>query len=78
MYRKRMLSMLRLDNVVAEGGEECELVQQLYEELQNLRATMHPGYSFTGDNIDMRILPRQMTLTNRNKDHHVSVCVLQE
>jgi len=54
-----------------EGGEECELVQQLYEELQNLRATMHPGYSFTGDNVDMRMLPGQMTLTNRNKDHYM-------
>ncbi|XP_022783267.1 uncharacterized protein LOC111324048 [Stylophora pistillata] len=32
---------------------------------------MHPGYSFTGDNVDMRILPRQMTLTNKNKDHHM-------
>ena len=64
MYRKK-----RLGNAVAEGGEECELVQQLYEELQSLRAIMHPGYSFTGENVDMRILPRQMTLTNRNKDH---------
>lgn len=69
--QKENAILLRLGNAVAEGGEECELVQQLYEELQSLRAIMHPGYSFTGDNVDMRILPRQMTLTNRNKDHHM-------
>ena len=32
---------------------------------------MHPGYSFTGDNVDMRCTPRQMALKNRNKDHHM-------
>ena len=63
--------LLKLHDAVAEGGAECELVQQLNEELQIHRAAMHPGYSFTGDNVDMRILPRQMTLSNRNKDHHM-------
>ena len=32
---------------------------------------MHPGYSFTGDNVDIRCKPRQMTMKNRNKDHHM-------
>lgn len=63
--------LLKLHDAVAEGGAECELVQQLNEELQIHRAAMHPGNSFTGDNVDMRILPRQMTLSNRNKDHHM-------
>ena len=30
---------------------------------------IHPGYSFTGDNVDMRCKPRQMTKKNQNKDH---------
>lgn len=32
--QKENAILLRLGNAVAEGGEECELVQQLYEELQ--------------------------------------------
>ena len=32
---------------------------------------MNPGYSFTGDNVDINCGTRQMTLTNRNKDHHL-------
>ena len=32
---------------------------------------IHPGYSFTGDNVDIRCKPRQMTVKNRNKDHHM-------
>ena len=45
--------------------------EKLSLELNNHRKEMHPGYSFTGDNVDMRILPRQMTLNNKNKDHHM-------
>ena len=36
---------------------------------------MHPGYSFTGDNVDMRCTPWQVTLKNRNKDHHMFLIV---
>ena len=32
---------------------------------------MHPGYSFTGDNVDIRCKPRQMTKKNQNKDYHM-------
>lgn len=60
-----------LDNATADGGADCDLAQQLNQELQSHRTEMHPGYSFTGDNVDMRILPRQMTLNNKNKDHHM-------
>ena len=45
--------------------------EKLLLKLDNHRKEMHPGYSFTGDNVDMRILPRQMTLNNKNKDHHM-------
>ena len=41
------------------------------EELEEHRAQMHFGYSFTGDNVDMRVLPRQMTIKNKAKDHHM-------
>lgn len=61
----------RLETAAGDDGAESELVHQLNEELDHHRTTMHPGYSFTGDNVDMRILPRQMTLTNKNKDHHM-------
>lgn len=53
-----------------ENASESE-ADKLSRELENHRKTMHPGYSFTGDNVDMRILPRQMTLNNKNKDHHM-------
>ena len=44
-------------------------------ELEKHRATMHPGYYFVGDNVDMRTKVRQMTLTNQNKDQHMfQVC----
>lgn len=59
-----------METAAGDGGAESELVQ-LNEELDHHRTTMHPGYSFTGDNVDMRILPRQMTLANKNKDHHM-------
>ena len=61
----------RLETAAGDDGAESELVQQLNEELDHHRTTMRPGYSFTGDNVDKRILPRQMTLTNKNKDHHM-------
>ena len=40
-------------------------------ELQSHRRAMHPGYYFTGDNVDIRCKPRQMTLKNQNKDNHM-------
>ena len=63
--------LLWLANEAKCGGDNSSLVAQLTEELIDHRATMHPGFSFTGDNVDMRILPRQMTLSNKNKDHHM-------
>ena len=40
-------------------------------ELMKHREEMHPGYSFTGDNVDIRCKPCQMTAKNQNKDHHM-------
>lgn len=63
--------LLQLDNELKSKGADSVLAKQLTQELQSHRGTMHPGYSFTGDNVDMRKLPRQMTLNNKNKDHHM-------
>ena len=35
------------------------------------RSSMHAGYYFVGDNVDMRTNVRQMTLTNQSKDQHM-------
>ena len=44
-------------------------------ELAKHRSTMHPGFYFVGDNVDMRTKVRQMTLINQNKDQHMfQVC----
>lgn len=45
--------------------------EQIKNDLKNHRATMHSGFYFVGDNIDMRTKVRQMTLKNQNKDQHM-------
>lgn len=42
-------------------------LEEAKDALENHRATMHPGYSFTGDNVDMRLLPRHMTTKSKTK-----------
>ena len=42
-------------------------VEEAKHELQKHRAEMHPWYSFTGDNVDMRVLPRHNTLKSTIK-----------
>lgn len=48
-----------------------ESIEKAQEALRKHRENMHPGYTFTADNVDMRCEPRQMTLKNKNKDHHM-------
>ena len=48
-----------------------DMVSAAEKELKEHQIQMHPGYSFTGDNVDMRVLPRQMTIKNKGKDHHM-------
>ena len=50
---------------------EKEMKNTLKPKLSCRTIGMHPGYSFTGDNVDIRCKPRQMTVKNRNKDHHM-------
>ena len=67
---KKERSLVEKEKETREQGNEEEHTQAKAE-LQNHRQAMHPGYSFTGDNVDIRCKPRQMTVKNRNKDHHM-------
>ena len=40
-------------------------------DLHKHRANMFPGYSFTGDNVDVLITPRHMTQERQRIDHHL-------
>lgn len=55
----------------AQTAENENQIKERAADLHTHRASMHQGYSFTGDNVDMRCTPQQMTLKNRNKDHHM-------
>ena len=65
--KELMASILKLER--ENSGQD--VVKSAVKELEEHRAQMHPGYSFTGDNVDMRVLPRQMTIKNKAKDHHM-------
>lgn len=52
------------------AGSEDELKLET-ERLRHQTESMHPGYSFTGDNVDIMARPRQMMKKNQNKDHHM-------
>ncbi len=67
---KEIELMDRLESLMTESADE-KLTMEVEEALQKHRAGMHPGFSFTGDNVDMRVSPRQLTLQNRTKDHHM-------
>ena len=46
-------------------------LEQVQQSLKDHRRTMHPGYYFIGDNVDLRTQVRQMTMKNQAKDHHM-------
>lgn len=48
------------------------------ERLKKHREDMHRVYSFTGDNVDMILKPRQMMKSNQNKDYHMFQYVAYE
>ncbi|XP_053398038.1 uncharacterized protein LOC123565316 [Mercenaria mercenaria] len=75
------ITSLEEDSMFIEFDDPVESVHTLFmaenlkAEMSNLRSTMHSGYYFVGDNVDMKTKVRQMTLTNQNKDHHMyQVC----
>lgn len=53
----------------------CEVLilelEQLRCSLNEHRKTMHPGFYFVGDNVDLRTQVRQMTIKNQAKDFHM-------
>lgn len=53
------------------SANEPALVDELEAKIQDHRDKMHPGYSFTSDNVDIRCNARQMTVKNRDKDNHL-------
>lgn len=61
-----------------QTAENENQIKEREADLHTQRAFMHQGYSFTGDNVDMRCTPRQMTLKNRNRPSHVPNCSIQE
>ena len=46
-------------------------VEVMKSDLSCLRKNMHPGYSFTSDNVDVQVKVRHMTKANQNKDYHL-------
>lgn len=59
----------------AQAANDQDGIEQCESTLTTHRETMHPGYSFTGDNVDINCATRQMTLKNSNKDHHMFLIV---
>ena len=66
------------DTIELCGGQENEGIHELIleketlaKELRNLRQSMHPGYYFVGDNVDMVTKVRHMTVSNQHKDQHM-------
>ena len=73
------------DTIELCGGEASGSVDELilekanlFKELQEFRTTMHPGYYFVGDNVDMVTKVRHMTSANQHKDAHMfQMCAYQ-
>ena len=55
----------------AKSLKDHELAMKITTELIDHQDTMHPGYSFTGDNVGIRVTPRQMTMKNQTSDIHL-------
>ena len=55
----------------AKSLEDHKLAMKITTEISAHQETMHPGYSFTGDNVDIRVTPRQMTMNNQTSDIHL-------
>ena len=62
-----------LMDIVSKAREDGnnEAIKEANANLIQHRQAMRPGYSLSGDNIDIRCDPRQMTVKNRSKDHHM-------
>ncbi|XP_070564467.1 uncharacterized protein [Ptychodera flava] len=70
---RRDLKALNEEMTQAKVISASQVLQRvaLEAELNDHTDLMHPGYSFTGDNVDIRNKVRQMTITHQNRDHHM-------
>ena len=55
----------------AHNVSDQQRITSITKEICDHQTTMHPGYSFTGDNVDIRVHPRQMTMKNQASDIHM-------
>ena len=65
---------LTLDLIIHNPSATVDTMFQLAELEQRLethRKSMHHGYYFVGDNVDMRTSVRHMTISNQAKDQHM-------
>lgn len=69
--------LTELNSCDQTSSQNAGSVERLLK-LTKLREDMHPGYSFTGDNVDMIVKPRQMMKSNQNKDYHMFQYVAYE
>lgn len=53
-----------------DPNAEEEIISEA-NKLEKHRESMHPSYSFAGDNVDFIIKPRQMMKSKQNKDFHM-------
>ncbi|XP_072039751.1 uncharacterized protein [Amphiura filiformis] len=76
--KKERQIMSQIKNVEAEMVEgEVEdllllehILDGLKKDLENHNKSRHPGYQLVGDNVDMKIHVRQMTVSHQNTDLH--------
>lgn len=70
------LASMRQD--VDEDTEVTLALSNVRQDLDQHRQSMHPGYYFVGDNVNMRTKVRRMTITNQNKDQHMfQICAYE-
>ena len=67
MNREREISVRTVQ--LEKEHAPAQVVADESERLKVYRESIHPGYSFTDDNVDIIIKPCQMTKGNQNKDH---------
>ena len=69
---------IRILNDTEDHGGFILARQQAIFDLEMHRQTMHPGYYFVGDNVDMRTKVRHMTFAHQNKDQHMyQICAYE-
>ena len=60
-----------LANLSKADSSAEEVICSYTDDLRKHRASMHPSFSFAGDNVDVFLKPRQMMKCNQNNDVHM-------